>query len=151
MWAHPDTRLFQHLIVWQSLHEITWNVPFSPQKTQEFQDEVMKARGARRWFNFRPCDVTRFLRDKHDRSSRQLGLCKFLILIVYHVSYEAHNYDSVGRVICTETVVCFDQSNLLALRGVRIFASGCSCRVETSLRSPNNTMQLIPVVLQIVQ
>lgn len=77
----------------------------------------MKARGVRRRFNLGPCDVTRFLRDKHNLSSRQLSLRKSLILIVYHVSYEAHNYDSVGREICTKTAVCFDQSNLLSREG----------------------------------
>lgn len=97
-----------------------------PTEDSEFQDEVMKARGARRQFNLGLYDVKRFLRDKHDRSSRQLGLRKSLILIVYHVSYEAHNYDSVGKEICTKTVVCFDGSNLLSLRGVRICASSCS-------------------------
>lgn len=53
---------------------------------------------------------------KHNRSSRQLGLRKSLILIVYHVPYEAHNYDSVRREI-RKTAVCFDQSNLLCERG----------------------------------
>lgn len=61
------------------------------------------------------CDVTRFLGDKHDRSSRQLGLRESLILIVYQVSYEAHNYNSVGREMCTKTAVCFDQFNLPSL------------------------------------
>lgn len=68
--------------------------------------------------------MARFLRDKHDRSSRQLGLRKSLIVTVYHVSYEARNYDSVGREICLKTAVCFDQSNLLSLRRVRILPVG---------------------------
>lgn len=67
-----------------------------------------------------------FLRNKHDQSSRQLGLRKSLFLIIYHVSYEAHNYNSVGREICAKAAVYFDQSNLLSLRGVRACASGCS-------------------------
>lgn len=54
---------------------------------------------------------------KHNRSSRQLGLRKSLILIFYHVPYEAHNYDSVGREIRIKTAVCFDQSNLLYEKG----------------------------------
>lgn len=86
----------------------------------------MKARGEGGRFNPRLCDVTRFLRDKHNRSSRQLGLRKSLILIVCHVAYEAHNYDSVGREICTKTVVSFDQFNLLPPQWVRICASSCS-------------------------
>lgn len=101
----------------------------------------MKARGERRRFNPGPCDVKRFLGHKHDRSSRQLGLRKSLTLIVYHVSYEAHNYDSVGREICAKTAVCFDQSNLLSLRGVRICASGTvGTSRNRAVRSPNNTI-----------
>lgn len=86
----------------------------------------MKARGARGRFNPGLCDVTRFLRDKHNLSSRQLGLHKSLILIVYHSAYEAHNYDSVGKEMCTKAAVCFDQSNLLPSRWVRICGGSCS-------------------------
>lgn len=95
-----------------------------------FQGEVMKARERRR-FNLGPRDVTRFLGGKHNRSSRQLGLHKSLILIVYHVSYEAHNYDSVGREIRIKTVVCFDQSNLLCERGENLFEWLQLVQVET--------------------
>lgn len=106
--------------------------------TYEFRGEVIRARGARRRFNLGPCDVMRFVRGKHNRSSRQLGLRKSLILIVYHVSYEAHNYNSVGREICTKTVVCFDQSNLLSLRAgwefARVVAVGTS-RTRAVLKS----------------
>lgn len=115
-----------------------WNYiehTISPQKTQVFQGEVMKARGVRRWFNLGPCDITRFLRDKHNRSSRQLGLLKLLILIVYHVSYEAHNYDSVGREICTKTVVALISLILSLWEGWELLEWLQLVRVETSEKS----------------
>lgn len=92
----------------------------------------MKARGERRRFNLGPRVMSRgFWVGKHNRSSRHLGLRKSLILIVYHVPYEAHNYDSVGREICIKTVVCFDQFNLLCERGENLCEWLQLVRVET--------------------
>lgn len=108
-----------------------------PAADRAFQGELMRARGARRQFNVGPCHVTRLW----TRSvSRQLGFCESFLLTVF--LYEAHNYDSVGRQICTKTAVCFDQSNLLSLSGMRVVAVGTSG--NRAVRSPNDTRPLMP-------
>lgn len=133
LWQQPFPAPYSLAITWNYMERTN-----SLQKTQ--LPNVMKARGDGRRFNLGPCDVTRFLRDKHDRSSRQLGLCKSLILIVYYVSYGAHNYDSVGKEICAKIAVCFDQSK--GWKFVQVVAVAMS-RNKVA-RSSNNKMQLIP-------
>lgn len=102
-------KFFQHLIVWQSQHETT--VPIN-----------VLIRGNERHWGRNDVLISIYVKSHVFWGINTICLPDSLLAFAKvtrcdcYVSYETHNYNSVGREICAKTAVCFDQFNLPPLK-----------------------------------